>query len=225
MIKAYRIWKVDRKKLELQSVATDLAKKLKIGLDFGNRYVWPIGENVETQCGVCETKDCETCRRGFWAYKSIDDIKISGIYDDYIIGEVLLYGRIVEHEKGYRAEKAKPLSIIDANVKDFGIIREIADKYGMEIKEKKSLFKKDLPYYMWYALILISGYTLFDLLRNIWINIDRPHLSPENRLDMWDYLSYLVLIGLMVVLTWMCVYFIKKPKRLKNQWSVSHESR
>ena len=90
-----RIWTVDRHTgLFLSTYAS---------------YVWlPDGEE-EAYCSVgCTNVPNEHCTCGFYAYKP-DSIDLDGISLDGAIlwGEVLLYGRFIEAEHGYRAQFAR----------------------------------------------------------------------------------------------------------------------
>lgn len=98
-------------------------------------YYWPIDDAppalcIAKACSLTRTErhlpvqPSSTC--GYWAFKRIDWPKIGiqqimhhldqGQHAGYrqqamVIGEVALWGRMIEHECGYRAEYAYPVSI------------------------------------------------------------------------------------------------------------------
>ena len=72
----------------------------------GGLTVWMPDEEMEASCGNrCKEPPNENCPDhngcGFYAMKP-------GKEDETTWGEVLLYGRYLEHEDGYRAQFAKP---------------------------------------------------------------------------------------------------------------------
>lgn len=81
---------------------------------------------------------------GIYAYKTLDDLR-RGLEEDernyelYAIGSIWLWGRIVEHEWGYRAQYAYPAAIFTH--------RAIADAYGVPFtpKEEIDTWKSDFP--------------------------------------------------------------------------------
>jgi hypothetical protein len=52
------------------------------------------------------------CRCGVYASKSLDDLRSMRFWDCGVRGEVWLWGTVVEHERGWRAEFACPRTLI-----------------------------------------------------------------------------------------------------------------
>lgn len=84
---------------------------------------------VQTECkGV-------HCTCGIYAYKSPEEAKFGenaprnlGTGNTDVWGEVLLWGRVVEHSKGWRGQFAYPKSFVDS-----GIARQLATVYGCKV--------------------------------------------------------------------------------------------
>ena len=68
-----------------------------------NRYLWAPGENI-ARCGNCSDIPSEDCLCGIYSLKSPVRDLVS--YQPDIIGEVLVWGKIVEGELGYRSSHA-----------------------------------------------------------------------------------------------------------------------
>lgn len=98
-------------------------------------HPWPRLRIVQALCyepHQAPAEDCE-CRGstmgcGFYALKKPDQQQL-GRYTAF--GEVWLWGKVIEHEDGYRAEYAYPAAIYShtSNAK------EIAELYGVPVKE------------------------------------------------------------------------------------------
>ena len=169
-IKAYKVFSVDVKKLELTSCTGSCKRPRIIGggrFWFGKKYIYSIGENVDIQCGDND--------RGFYASKKIEFFG-TGNGDKEIMCEVLLYGRVIEHEEGYRAEKIKILSIVDSEGIRFDVIKKLSDKYRITIKDRVRRFK-------WYPNITRFA-TIYVLLNffvygthPLWYPLIRPNLD------------------------------------------------
>ena len=95
-------------------------------VSLGHAYIWPPGEAAEATCGYCPAfqQDCAgaagekgmptyNCPGGLYGYKSkAFALKDPAVSDgNVILGKVALWGRITEHEKGYRAQYGYPLSL------------------------------------------------------------------------------------------------------------------
>lgn len=71
------------------------------------------------ECGIYAYKDRFRARHGENAPKDVT----------HVWGEVYLWGRIVEHELGWRAQYAYPKSLVDSG----GIARQVAREYGIGV--------------------------------------------------------------------------------------------
>ena len=107
-----------------------------------NKTKWNPYEALEAKCLVVELVDAETekpyecrgvrCTCGIYAYKTQQGAEWGDNRpetDNHIWGEVWLWGRVVEHEKGYRAQYAYPKSLVNTG----GIARRLAAIYGCEL--------------------------------------------------------------------------------------------
>jgi hypothetical protein len=77
---------------------------------------------------------------GAHAFKTIKQaIDYSVSHENVAIGRVKLWGQIIEHELGYRAEFSKPIEIISCRWRkldgSFGLPIEIAKRYGIKFME------------------------------------------------------------------------------------------
>lgn len=101
-IVGYRIWRLDGDKL------------LPVGML--NAPPWEPGENVAANWyqGPRPTP-------GFWALRTLDQAREAALeYSDaMVIGVVETYGRVVEHEYGWRAEKARVLAVAGLRALEF----------------------------------------------------------------------------------------------------------
>lgn len=90
-IVAWRLWKLDKSGY-LHSISS--------------RYTWYPDEIAEGDVN----------RAGIYAFKSIHGARILGASyascsDQIVMGRVALWGDVIEHQRGYRAQYAKPLSL------------------------------------------------------------------------------------------------------------------
>ena len=108
------------------------------GIGCGGEYRWEIDDNraacredarhkwphpVIDCCNPCPGEN-HIC--GFNAYKKLQDVELFESFQIY--GRVALWGRVIEHEHGYRAEYARILSLSDPNM---------ALIYGVEVETEK----------------------------------------------------------------------------------------
>ncbi len=104
-----------------------------------NRTIWAPYEKLEAKClasgfAGLVNKNCAGihCGCGIYAYKKQQDAEWGENRpetDNHIWGEVWLWGRVVEHQTGYRAQYAYPKSLVDTG----GIARRLATVYGCEV--------------------------------------------------------------------------------------------
>jgi hypothetical protein len=95
------------------------------------RVEWPITQLTALPCtdGPAPAFDC-TC--GIYSTRDLRDpgaVWRSGPhYANHVIGAVALWGRVVEHEWGYRAQHARPVALLEG----FGV-QTVADAYGVPV--------------------------------------------------------------------------------------------
>jgi hypothetical protein len=75
---------------------------------------WNPGEGLAFECktrGVHDTPQAD-CTCGVYASKSLDHLRRLGHAEQRITGEVCLWGKVIEHEHGWRAEFAYPKTFV-----------------------------------------------------------------------------------------------------------------
>ena len=87
------------------------------GLKSLNGKRWPPGQPLAAKCGAGQAHDAhETphldCTCGVYAAKNREHLRQLGYEGRGIRGEVYLWGRLVEHELGWRAQFAYPRSLV-----------------------------------------------------------------------------------------------------------------
>ena len=103
----------------------------------GNKFAWRPGENV-ARCSVNHAVPTRDCRCGLYAYK--DQASLAHVLwnDDSsreIMGEIDLWGRIIEYEEGYRAEQAEITAIYaDPNL-DRRAAARVAKEFNVPLVE------------------------------------------------------------------------------------------
>lgn len=85
-----------------------------IGLKSLNRIPWHPGEPLAAKCNTqgCHDTPQSDCTCGIYASKTLHQLRRIGYAQDRIHGEVCLWGTVVEHEEGWRAQFAYPKSLI-----------------------------------------------------------------------------------------------------------------
>ena len=118
-IEAWRFWElIGEEKKEDGHLELALAST-------AHAYIWPSREPTEASCDYCGDFYCHrtmrqngismfNCMGGLYGYKSKSfalrkDLAVSD--GNAILGTVALWGRIIEHEEGYRAQYAYPLAL------------------------------------------------------------------------------------------------------------------
>lgn len=77
----------------------------------------------------------DTDRHGLWAMRRKRQVRVSG-YNFDVIGEVLLFGRVVVHREGYRAEKAMIRRLILPRIPGYRAdVDALASRYACEVSE------------------------------------------------------------------------------------------
>jgi hypothetical protein len=95
------------------------------------RIEWPVSGLTALPCrdGPAPTLDC-SC--GVYATSDLRDPgaawRSGPHYARHVIGAVALWGRVVEHETGYRAQHARPIALLEG----YGAWR-VADAYGVPL--------------------------------------------------------------------------------------------
>lgn len=84
------------------------------GLKSLNGINWHPGEAFTAECKTqgCNEVPRSDCTCGIYASKSLDHLRRLGYTENRIRGEVCLWGTVVEHEGGWRAQLAYPKNFI-----------------------------------------------------------------------------------------------------------------
>lgn len=96
------------------------------GLKSLNGVSWKSGEPLTAQCRThgCHESPRPNCTCGIYASKSLDHLRRLGYTESRIHGEVCLWGTVVEHEDGWRAQFAYPKKfVVPLSMVPFGIRR------------------------------------------------------------------------------------------------------
>ena len=98
-VTAMRVFRVNKETLTLTSIA-------------GGREEWYPGEIKQSRCKVAlgheDLKPSLNCTCGIWACKNRRELhKLFGFCNDIVSAQVELWGVVIEHEFGYRAEFAR----------------------------------------------------------------------------------------------------------------------
>jgi len=84
------------------------------GLKSLNRIRWRPGDAMTAECKIegCGEAPQPDCTCGIYASKSLDQLRRIGYTQEFIRGEVWLWGAVVEHEEGWRAQFAYPKNLV-----------------------------------------------------------------------------------------------------------------
>jgi hypothetical protein len=80
-------------------------------------FYWVPGKAVQVRCDLCggPAKPTMTNHAGLHAFKTVKQLLDDHAHVGTIIGQVYLWGTVVECERGYRAEYAYPKALIANN--------------------------------------------------------------------------------------------------------------
>ncbi len=102
MLRGYRGWK-----LHIVSGEPVLVSPSHLGRananDLNKAFTWIAGENASV-CAICGAGIGEKCTCGIYSLKEPTGDLVN--FKPDIIGEVLLWGKIIEYDSGYRSKKA-----------------------------------------------------------------------------------------------------------------------
>lgn len=107
----YRVWKVEYRYLYSiawrKGLAPGIATKALCARANYEGFKWygPYGGHDTSTAPV------EQCGCGYYSFKSLEDLATGYSLDDYremVVGVVDIWGRVIEHEKGYRSEYMYP---------------------------------------------------------------------------------------------------------------------
>lgn len=118
-ILAWRAWKVDSNSkfgIVLKAVGSD--------------QLWVPRQALKAKCTSKKAHKAPVmdCNCGAWAFKSLEILlKAADTYKPQVIGQVALWGRVVETENGYRAEQAYPheLWLLEPGLEELSLVYDI----------------------------------------------------------------------------------------------------
>lgn len=106
---------------------------------------WAKYERMEAEC-LCSTILCDgECKGGIYAYRSLQDLVDDNYYDLMyafysetgvtVVGQVNLWGTVVEYSQGYRAEYAYPKALYDIRGENpqFASLPDVVADYGITL--------------------------------------------------------------------------------------------
>jgi hypothetical protein len=99
MIEAWRVWRPFPTTAAVEVMGTYW------------EYPWHPGTNVAMCPSGCAEVPGEGCHCGFWGLADPRDLGALNVSAVALVGTVGLSGRIREHERGLRAERARPLAV------------------------------------------------------------------------------------------------------------------
>jgi len=134
--------------------------------------------------------------------------------------EVLLSGRIIEGEKGYRAEKMQIVSIINSYDISFDTVKILADKYAIPITDRKDVrvFIHNWVNHVIYGGFLFIGIMLLYMMPLMVTTVFiRPNIAePVYTTDKYIFIA---IIGVPIAIVWYTwqgsMYFIRNWKHTK----------
>ena len=130
VITGWRAWSIE-KYARRGDVTEDRLRAL------GVAHTW---EPYEARPSICITKGYHEspwpdCMCGYWAFKDRDHV-VDALYNNYggekgkVIGQIALWGRVLECEHGYRGEYGYPLTLQFIDVTD-QVAQDVANRYGV----------------------------------------------------------------------------------------------
>ena len=98
----------------------------------GRDAIWEPRKIFRAVCDEDEEHPapCADCQCGIWAFKELDGL-VAAIGNKYgavrVLGNVQLWGRVIETENGYRAQYAYPseLWLLDSSLEELGLIYDV----------------------------------------------------------------------------------------------------
>lgn len=129
----WRAWGLVRNSSEQLQLTSPVAVPLSVAEL--NSTIWPTYEKMSARClkvadptrHIAPRYDC-TC--GLYAVRTAD--KVFTTVASVVIGEVKLWGKVIEHEDGYRAQYAYPARLI-LDMMSRMMAGELSDAYGVPV--------------------------------------------------------------------------------------------
>jgi hypothetical protein len=128
---AFRHWHVDGDRLCSVGRHPLPSAACPSGAGASGRIEWPVERITALPC-ASGPAPVLACSCGLYATRELKDPgpawRSGPHYARHMIGAVALWGRVVEHEWGYRAQHARPVALLEG----FGAQR-LADAYGIPL--------------------------------------------------------------------------------------------
>jgi hypothetical protein len=106
-IVAYRLWQWDSAGLRSLNGARWIPAQA-LAARCSLRKVWIAGRTMHVDHDAPKAD----CRCGVYASKSLDDLRSIRVWESGVRGEAWLWGTVVEHERGWRAQFAYPRTLV-----------------------------------------------------------------------------------------------------------------
>jgi len=124
-IVAYRSWRVGKEEMLISATF---------------ECVWNVRERMTATCRQPVTHPAAPawdCRCGFYAFKThgalaASEYALGSSAVEVVCGRVALWGTVIDHETGYRAEHAYPQVLYLRGDRSDEVVRRIADRYAIE---------------------------------------------------------------------------------------------
>lgn len=156
-IEGWRLWRIIRRD-QIETFTDDLVRELADAHDRGENpwrrlllqpKLAALAQNCRwdrTMTAACVTDahhpdepPSRYCGCGVWAFKTEEDMsaRLVDYLDEHGLpiayGRVQLWGRIIEHQHGYRAQHARPFHVTIVGDNDDATARALAAFYGCEV--------------------------------------------------------------------------------------------
>ena len=108
-------------------------------LQSGN-WIWPVKERLEAKCNHTEHRENETvpvvdCSCGIYAFKRPEQVREQNYNHQQVLGEVSLWGKVVECRDGWKAQYAYPRRLwVDGKSPMVRLAEYTAWTYGVPIE-------------------------------------------------------------------------------------------
>jgi hypothetical protein len=100
---------------------------------------WPPRAAMQAECGLGHTPPVLSCRCGLYAARSREWLQglryhyPSNVREIFVIGEVELWGELVEADEGFRSQFAYPRRIL-VGFEHWSVARELRAGYGVTVQ-------------------------------------------------------------------------------------------
>jgi hypothetical protein len=115
----WRAWLIDERELLLVSVA--------------HTTTWVPRQRLEATCSRRHKAPEQSCACGIYAARTLGHLRTQGYHAHGVLGEVKLWGTIVEATSGFRAEFAYP-SRLFLPYERWQLAKSLRERYGVPVR-------------------------------------------------------------------------------------------